>query len=82
VEHATKAMELTDWKRGEWLEILAAAYAERGDFQQAVEWQTKAIEAAEDEPRKAELRSRLKRYQAGKAYREASLDVESRLSIR
>ena len=44
VEHACCAMELTGWKEDAWLPIVAAAYAEAGDFDAAVEWQSKAID--------------------------------------
>lgn len=70
VEHATKALELTEWKQGEWIEILAAAYAGCGDFAQAVKWQCKAVDAAEGETRKAELRRRLDLFRSGRPYRE------------
>jgi|GEM_PF-2419325 len=41
---ATKACELTGWKDGQELETLAAAYAEAGQFDEAVKFQTKAAE--------------------------------------
>src|SRR5262249_19208480 len=43
VEAATRACELTDWKENEFLDTLAAAYAEVGDFDKAVEYQKKAV---------------------------------------
>jgi len=68
VEDATKASELADRKDSDMLDTLAAAYAESGQFDKAVESQEKAIELApEDE--KEEYRSRLKLYQEGKPYR-------------
>ena len=43
VQEATRACELTRWTDPDGLDTLAAAYAEIGDYQAAVEWQTKAI---------------------------------------
>ncbi len=43
VAAATRACELADWRRPEYVETLAAAYAESGQFKEAVEWQNKAI---------------------------------------
>jgi tetratricopeptide (TPR) repeat protein len=71
VECATKACELTDWKENVWFDTLAAAYAEAGDFENAVKWQQKATEMANDEE-KEDYRSRLDLYKAGKPYREES----------
>ena len=49
VESATRACELTKWKSSEFLNTLAAAYAESGDFDAAVTWQTRAIGFLRDE---------------------------------
>lgn len=73
IEYATKACELTDWKNFAYVDTLAAAYAEAGDFKSAVKWQKEAINLlTEKEP--AEWRTgfeaRLKLYQSGKPYRE------------
>lgn len=44
VREATTACELTKWGDPDCLDTLAAAYAETGDYDSAVKWQTKAIE--------------------------------------
>lgn len=72
VEYATKACKKVNWKGANWLDILAAAYAESGDFDKAVEWQQKAIEQAAPKDM-AEFESRLKLYQNKKPYRQPAL---------
>ena len=69
IEDATKACELTDWKDAETLDTLAAAYAEAGDFEKAIDYSQKAIELADDDA-KADLESRLKLYQDKKPFRQ------------
>jgi tetratricopeptide (TPR) repeat protein len=78
LENANQAMTLlkaSDIGRWRVVDTLAAAYAEGGQFDQAVEWQNKAIELlAKDQyatdQDKAELRSRLELYKQGKPYRQ------------
>ena len=71
VAAATKACELTGWKKANCIGTLAAAYAESGDFEKAVKWQTKAVELAKGAD-KAGFTERLRLYKAGKPYREES----------
>ncbi len=70
---ANKACDLAQWKNFSALDTLAAAYAEEGQFEKALEWQKKALELA-PENFKADLNTRLKLYEAGKPYRDATPD--------
>ena len=66
LEAAQKAHELAKGPNG--MATLAAAHAERGEFDKAVEWQTKAIEIA-PKAQKDQYQQRLKLYQDKKPYR-------------
>ena len=70
VQSATRACALSGWRDPEWLDTLAASYAEAGDFDAAVNWQSMAIELPTDGKKKDLYRSRLKLYQEKKPYRE------------
>ena len=71
LEMALKACELTGWKNAYYLNTLAAAHAEAGEYQQAAEWQAKALALKAFSPAgEAAALERLKLYQAGKPYRE------------
>lgn len=71
IDDATKACELTEWKVANFIDTLAAAYAESGDFENAVKYQERALEGAE-EAMKAQFADRLKLYEERKPYREAA----------
>ncbi|MFC1597365.1 tetratricopeptide repeat protein [Planctomycetota bacterium] len=70
VEHGTQACDLTRWTEANYLGTLGAAYAEAGQFEEAVKWETKAIELAASEYDTAAADFRLELYKAGKPYRE------------
>ena len=69
VAAASKACELSYWNGFRELDVLAAAYAEDDEFEQAVKWQEKAV-AMLPPSQRAEYESRLKLYKEGKTYRE------------
>ena len=69
VKSATRACELSGWKHPTPLEILAAAHAEAGQFDKAVQYQTKALELTTDVQAKAKASKRLELYKARKPYR-------------
>ncbi len=49
VANATQAMEMIHWRPCEWLEVLAAAAAEAGDFGSAERWQQGFVNALQTE---------------------------------
>jgi tetratricopeptide (TPR) repeat protein len=65
-EHCADA---TDYRDPACLETLAAAYAELGDFEQAIRWQSQAVSLLPAD-RNADLRARLHLYRSGTPYRE------------
>jgi len=69
VQLATQTCELSGWKLPVDLDILAAAHAECGDFQEAIKWQKKAIELGFEDKEKEKAVKRLKLYEEGKPYR-------------
>ncbi len=72
---ATEACELTEYKQGHILSTLAAAYAETGDFENAVKWSEKSAEVGT--PDHAEdFKKELEAYKAHKPYREVLSEKE------
>src|SRR5207249_1772518 len=69
VVHATRALELSEWKATEWFAVLAAAYAEAGNFEDAVKWQTKCRDESPADAR-AKMEERIALYQARQTFRE------------
>ncbi|MBV9391459.1 MAG: hypothetical protein JOY96_06150 [Verrucomicrobia bacterium] len=69
VSLSSEAAKLSRWKDDTVLDVLAASYAEAGDFAGAQRWEEKAIllAAPEDLPY---YQQRLQSYQAGKPWRE------------
>lgn len=71
LEEAKKAVEMIKYRDGRFLDTLAAAYAEAGDFDKAVETQQKAIDDPEFMKDDGEgARKRLKLYREKKPFRD------------
>src|SRR5262249_17333170 len=69
VECAGRAWQLTGWQEGHYLDTMAAACAECGDFAGAMRWQTQALALAVDD-RMAEYGARLEAYRSGRPWRD------------
>jgi len=66
---ATKACELAQWTNPAFLDTLAAAYAEAGNFAEAIRWQEKTLAMiAPADPNTSGMRERLELYQNNAAY--------------
>jgi len=83
IENATKACELSNWQNPEHVDTLAAACAEVGDFDSAIEWQKKAIDLLTEEPRpRSDFEARLKQYESGQPAYESYTRTLAWLSYR
>jgi tetratricopeptide (TPR) repeat protein len=69
IESATRACELSQWREADKLGVLAAAYAEEGDFDKAVRWQEQANKRYNDPEDRKKGEERLELYQQKKPYR-------------
>jgi tetratricopeptide (TPR) repeat protein len=70
VRDALRACELTGWDDPDCIDNLAAAYAENGQFDEAVRWQSKVLEfPAFVGQRRENARARVKLYQGREPYR-------------
>ena len=69
VELALKACEVSNYEKPHILSTLAAAYAESGDFKNAVKWANKAVEIGRDDIQE-QLEDELKSYSKKKPWRE------------
>jgi tetratricopeptide (TPR) repeat protein len=72
VASATRACELTHFKDADLLTVLAAAYAEAGDYDSAVTWQTRANSIAATAATQARGAARLKLLQQKQPIRDTS----------
>ena len=70
VKLAMKACELSNWIYWGYIDTLAAAYAEAGDFKHAVKYQKQVLEMMKKSTDHPELQRRLALYEKHKPYRE------------
>ncbi len=70
VKYAKRACELSEWKVPVYFSTLAAAYAEAGDFDDAVKWENKSLAANTSEVGSEKARQRLSLYEQKEPYHE------------
>jgi tetratricopeptide (TPR) repeat protein len=78
LELATRAAEVTEFKEAHILSTLAAAYAETGDFEKAVEWSEKSVEIASEGRQKEDLQKELETFRGGKPVRENEAEARKK----
>src|SRR5262249_55164227 len=71
IELGLKACELTKYEKPHILSTLASGYAEKGDWETAIKWSSKAVElGAKDEDIDGQLKKELESYKEKKPWRE------------
>ncbi|MBX3422392.1 MAG: tetratricopeptide repeat protein [Pirellulaceae bacterium] len=80
LELALKACEATEYKEAHILSTLAAAYAETGDFENARQWASKAVELGRESKHDQidQLEKELESYQQNKPWREEQSTEENK----
>jgi tetratricopeptide (TPR) repeat protein len=83
LELAKQAAELTEFKEAHILSTLAAAHAESGQFEKAVEWAGKAVELGkqEDNEQLEQLQQEWESYKQGEPWREKQETKENQVPI-
>lgn len=83
LELGLEACELTDYKKPHILSTLAAAYAEVGEFDKAVEWAGKAVELGTEnkEPQLEQLKEELESYRKKEPWREKTETKQNKVPL-
>jgi tetratricopeptide (TPR) repeat protein len=78
LECATRACELTEWQTPGFLDTLAAAHAEVGNFAEAEKWADRAADLADTEPNRQEYLTRADKYRLRQPLRIIPSEEENR----
>lgn len=70
VDLAIRACDLSQWKNWGNIDTLAAAYAEAGNFDQAIKYQRQVVQMIKSSTNDSKIKRRLALYEQHKAYRE------------
>ena len=83
LELGLEACELTEYKKPHILSTLAAAYAESGQFEKAIEWAEKAVELGEEnkEPQLEQLKAELDSYRKKEPWREKTETKQKKIPL-
>jgi tetratricopeptide (TPR) repeat protein len=76
IDLARQACEATDYKQSTSLDALAAAYAEIGDFQAAIQWAEKAVQLVPDDESRSEYEKHLQSFRAQRPWRKTPISTE------
>jgi hypothetical protein len=85
IENARQACEMTDYSVGSYVDTLAAAYAEAGDFAAAVREEKKAMELDASQGNAADsnfYRLHLRLFESNRVVRESALTQRARTMLR
>ena len=78
IELGLKACELTKYEKPHILSTLAAGYAEKGDWETAIKWSSKAVElGVKDDQVDDQLKKELESYKEKKPWREKTVTEEN-----
>lgn len=83
LEFGLEACELTEYKKPHILSTLAAAYAELGQFDKAIEWAEKAVELGQEsqEPQLEQLKAELESYRKKEPWRERTETKQNKIPL-
>ena len=83
LELGLEACELTNYKKPHILSTLAAAYAETGQFDKAIEWSEKAVQLGREskEPQLEQLEAELESYRKKEPWREKTEAKENKIPL-